>query len=92
MGSKNGGTSKAVYAVRILIGAYLLYIDYQIFNDVMAREGISRIVMLAIMALFLIAGIILIVFSLKALMGVGKQDKKEDGEDADDDGEKFTKI
>lgn len=92
MGSKNGGTSKGVYTVRMLIGAYLLYIDHEIFNDVMAREGISRIVMLVIMALFLVAGIILIVFSLKALTGSGKQDRSEDEEDTGEDGEKFTKI
>ena len=54
-----------------MVGAYLLYIDYQIFGDVMAREGTSRIVMTAFMFIFAVTGIMLIILSGMGLMGSG---------------------
>ena len=70
---KNGGgiPPKATLTIRLLIGAYLLYIDYQIFPDVMAREGISKYVMLGIMVFFAIAGAALIIMSARPLLGLG---------------------
>ena len=69
---------KASLTIRMLIGAYLLYIDYQIFGDVMAREGASKIVMITFMVFFAIVGVFLIIMSLKALTGAGsdKSDEK----------------
>lgn len=68
---ENGGIPpKATLTIRLLIGCYLLYIDYQIFSDVMARDVISKYVMLAIMVFFAVTGIVLIIFSAKALLGI----------------------
>ena len=63
------GDSKAALTIRVIVGAYLLYIDYQIFGDVMAREGVSRYVMLAIMAVFAVVGVLLIIMSIRSLAG-----------------------
>lgn len=81
----NKGATKAVLTIRLLIGAYLLYIDYQIFGDVMAREGTAKYVMLAIMALFAMFGIVLIIMSVRALIR-GEADDAE-AEDMDHDNE-----
>ncbi|MBQ9359519.1 MAG: hypothetical protein IJT96_00615 [Lachnospiraceae bacterium] len=81
----NKGATKASLTIRLLIGAYLLYIDYQIFGDVMAREGASKYVMLAAMALFAVFGIFLIIMSAKALIR-GETDDAE-AEDMDHDNE-----
>ena len=50
------------------VGAYLLYLVYSLFPDVMAREGTSRIVMLAIMAVFGVAGLSLLILGVRALL------------------------
>ena len=86
MFGNNGGRSQAVYLVRILVGAYLIYIDYSIFDDVMAREGTSRVVMTAIMVMFAIVGSALILISARTLLGIssGDEGKKTDGEKTDD--------
>ena len=81
---ENRGTSKSVLTVRLLVGAYLLYLVYQMYDGMMAREGTGRIVLLAFMALFSIAGITLIILSLKGLIGAGDADRK-DGQDKSED-------
>ena len=75
---------KATLTIRLLIGAYLLYIDYQIYGDVMSREGTSRIVMLGIMVLFAVVGVLLIVLSVRALTGAGKEDTSDKDAGSDD--------
>ncbi len=89
------GVSRAALVIRLLIGGYLLYIDYQIFPDVMARQGISRVIMLAIMGLFAIAGITLIIMSGKSLM-TGDYDQgetdKDDPEDIVTDGNEIIDV
>ena len=86
MFGNNGGRSQAVYLVRILVGAYLIYIDYSIFDDVMAREGTSRVVITAIMVMFAIVGVALILISARTLLGIssGGDGMKTDGEETDD--------
>ena len=80
-GNGKGGASNEVYFVRILVGAYLLYIDYQIFDDAMTREGTGRIVMIGFMILFAIVGVVLIMISVRALLGLSSgNEKKEDVE------------
>ncbi len=87
-GKGNGGTSNAVYFVRILVGAHLLYIDYQIFDDAMAREGMGKIVMIGFMILFAITGLVLIMISLRALLGLSSgTEKKEDKENGSKPGD-----
>ncbi len=81
----NKGATKAVLTIRLLIGAYLLYIDYQIFGDVMAREGTSKYVMLLAMALFAVFGIFLIIMSAKAL--IRGETEADEIEDTDHDNE-----
>ncbi|MCR5747686.1 MAG: hypothetical protein K6G03_08250 [Lachnospiraceae bacterium] len=76
--------SKGVLTVRLLIGAYLLYIDYDIFDDVMAREGSSKIIMIAAMVLFAAAGLWLVAMSIKGLMGVDEQGSAEDNKTEND--------
>ncbi|MBQ7584472.1 MAG: hypothetical protein IJT24_07655 [Lachnospiraceae bacterium] len=79
MWNGNGERSNTVYFVRILVGAYLLYIDYQIFNDVMDREGAGRIAMMVFMVLFAIVGTVLILMSARQLLGLSSgKDKKKD--------------
>lgn len=87
MENKGGIPPKATLTIRLLIGVYLIYIDYQIFSDVMAREGISKYIMLAIMVFFIIAGAILIITSARSLLGAGggsgddapsRKDRQED--------------
>ncbi len=78
MKENRGIPPKATLTIRLLIGCYLLYIDYQIFPDVMAREGVSKYVMLAIMVFFAITGIALIIFSAKALPGAGESGSKKE--------------
>ncbi|MCR5774719.1 MAG: hypothetical protein K6G42_06500 [Lachnospiraceae bacterium] len=77
------GDTKAALTIRLLIGAYLLYIDYQIFNDVMAREGISKIVMILFMVLFAVTGVMLIVVNGKKLL-YGGGDRERDRQGSDD--------
>ena len=72
---------KASLTIRMLIGAYLLYIDYQIFGDVMAREGASKIVMIAFMVFFAITGVFLVAMSAKALLGAGEGNAPKDGKE-----------
>ena len=72
---------KASLTIRLLIGAYLLYIDYQVFGDVMAREGISKIVMIICMILFAVIGVFLMIMSGRALLGAGEA--KKPGEETD---------
>ncbi len=62
------GLSKMAIVIRMGVGAYLLYLVYSLFPDVMAREGTSRIVMLAIMAVFGVAGLSLLILGVKALL------------------------
>ncbi len=77
-----GVPPKAVLTIRLLIGLYLLYTDYQIYPDVMAREGTSKIVMIGIMVFFAVAGIILILMSGKELIaGRAGTDGQEAGTD-----------
>ncbi|MBO6147663.1 MAG: hypothetical protein IJ827_01195 [Lachnospiraceae bacterium] len=68
MGRKKAPVPKAVLTVRLLVGAYLLYIDYDIFFDVLARKGASRIIMFIAMALFAVVGVFLIVGSARSLI------------------------
>lgn len=63
-------SSKTVLAVRAMVGAYLLYIDYQIYADVMAREGTSKYVMMGFMALFAIVGITLVTLTVLSFLGL----------------------
>ncbi len=65
--NNRGLPDRAVLTIRLIIGGYLLYIDYQIFDDVMQRQGISKYVMIAFMVLFALAGSILIVLSIRGL-------------------------
>ena len=69
--NNRGGRASTSLVIRLLVGAYLLYIDYQIFADVMAREGTSRIVMTVIMAAFAIIGLSLIILSAMGFLGYG---------------------
>lgn len=71
MGNGKGLPPRAVSTIRLLIGFYLFYIDYQIFPDVMARTGTSKIVMMAFMALFVVAGSALIYTSARNLLSRG---------------------
>ncbi len=62
------GLSKAAVVIRMGVGAYLLYLVYSLFPDVMAREGTSKIVMLAIMVVFGVTGLSLLILGVKALL------------------------
>ena len=87
---ENRGTSKSVLTVRLLVGGYLLYLVYQMYDGMMAREGTGRIVLLAFMALFSVAGITLIIISLKGLLGGGGSDRKDGQDKSEELSEKGT--
>ncbi len=78
---------KASLTIRLLIGAYLLYIDYQVYGDVMAREGISKLVMIICMILFAVIGVFLMIMSGRALLGAGEDKKPEKEADKEADKE-----
>ena len=84
MGRNSGETSNAVLTVRLIVGAYLFYIDYQLFDEVMEKEGTDRIVMIAFMIFFAIAGAVLIVMSARALLGGGSKDTGAEAADGKD--------
>lgn len=87
MDNKDGRASRSLL-IRILVGAYLLYIDYQIFADVMAREGTSRTVMTLIMGAFAVIGLSLIILSVMGFLGYGPWGiSSSSGQDSDDPGE-----
>ena len=77
MGNKKAPVPKAVLTVRLLVGAYLLYIDYDIFFDVLARKGASRIIMFIAMALFAVVGVFLIVKSAGSLIAGDPADTED---------------
>ena len=58
---------KSVLTIRFLVGCYLLYTDYSLIEGAMSRQGGERIVIIAFMVLFLVAGGFLIVHSGKLL-------------------------
>ncbi len=83
--NNRGLPDRAVLTIRLIIGGYLLYIDYQIFDDVMRRQGISKYVMIAFMILFALAGSILIVLSIKGLFRSEEPGQKtEEAPEAED--------
>ena len=64
--NENGGSripQKSVLTIRFLVGCYLLYTDYSLIEGVRSREGGERIVIIAFMILFLVAGGFLIIRS-----------------------------
>ena len=58
---------KSVLTIRFLVGCYLLYTDYSLIEGAMSRQGGERIVIIAFMVLFLVAGGFLIVHSGRLL-------------------------
>ncbi len=78
-GDNNRGLpDRAVLTIRLIIGGYLLYIDYQIFDDVMRRQGISKYVMIGFMVLFALAGSVLIVLSIRGLFRSEEPGRKKE--------------
>ena len=66
--SGSTGPNKAVLTIRAIVGAYLLYLDYQMFEGMMEKQGMEKIAMIAVMAVFAIAAVVLIVLSARGLM------------------------
>ena len=68
---------KSVLTIRFLVGAYLLYTDYSLIEGAMSREGGERIVIIAFMILFLVAGGFLMINSGKLLWDDWKNERAE---------------
>ncbi|MCR5596173.1 MAG: hypothetical protein K6G12_10010 [Lachnospiraceae bacterium] len=66
--------------VRILVGAYLLYADYSVYDDMLLKTGAQKILLIAVMLLFLVAGVALIVTSLRSLYASSTKKDDEDKE------------
>ncbi|MCR5501746.1 MAG: hypothetical protein K6F53_01915 [Lachnospiraceae bacterium] len=60
--------TKTAATLRLVVGGYLLYLDYSVFDYAIHKTGIERIILLLILLLFLIAGGGLIIFSIMALV------------------------
>lgn len=61
------------YLIRVLCGGYLLYLSFQLFNG----DGAGKPVVLAAAALFVLAGLFLIIISIKGLLKKKDPDKPE---------------
>lgn len=59
--------TKAMLNVRILAGVYLLFLVYQMYQGLDTTVGSEKTFMIAAVVVFLAAGILLIVFSARAL-------------------------
>ncbi|MBR1478779.1 MAG: hypothetical protein IJ608_12610 [Lachnospiraceae bacterium] len=62
---------------RLLVGLYLLYADYSVFDDMLLMEGTKRFLLIAVMIIFAAAGILLIVTSAIGLYRWKFGDKKD---------------
>lgn len=78
--------SKMMLTTRVLVGAYLLYVSYSLIESVKTGADSRRLVMAFFLAAFALIGLILIVFSGKALADGrytgGSQDPQKEAEDA----------
>ncbi|MCR5735596.1 MAG: hypothetical protein K6G22_13395 [Lachnospiraceae bacterium] len=61
------------YTVRLIVGGYLLYTDYSVFDYFMSLTGWEKIALGAVLVLFIVAGVYLIVTSLKELISSGNK-------------------
>ncbi len=80
--NKSGFSSQAVLTIRVIIGAYLIYIDYSVWNYVSEQTGGKKIALILLLALFALAGSALIVTSLIALWKdyrASRENKEDDG-------------
>ena len=53
---KRAVPQKSVMTIRLLVGCYLLYIDYSVIGHVGDHEGWQKILLIACLLLFLVAG------------------------------------
>ncbi len=77
--------------IRLLVGIYLLYIDYSVFDYMLERTGGEKIAIIAIMILFLFSGVILIFTSAKSLYE-SKYKKKDDTEETEAESEQEETV
>ncbi len=63
-GKEKADTPPISYLIRVLCGGYLLYLSFQLFTG----DGSGKPVVLAAAALFVLAGLFLIIISIKGLL------------------------
>ncbi|MCR4739251.1 MAG: hypothetical protein K5886_03200 [Lachnospiraceae bacterium] len=81
MNDRRPGVSDSFrYTIRLVVGGYLLYTDYSVFDYFLSRTGWEKIGLGAVLILFLVAGVYLIITSLKELLQKGR-DKDVSPED-----------
>ncbi len=71
--SENQGRSKFVYGIRIACGGYLAYLSWKLTGSVGEAQGWHKAVVIAAIGLFALAGIGLVIFSVRNLLREKKQ-------------------
>lgn len=66
--NKKYTTTKLALILRIAVAAYLLYTVWELRGAPAAHEGAERILFIAAIIVFAIVGIVMGIFSLKALL------------------------
>lgn len=82
---KNKNLSPTSLVVRIIVGGYLLYLAYTLIPAIqVAVDMKEKIFWIAMIALFSIAGLLIVAFSAKALLK-GEYEKAEENEEENSD-------
>lgn len=79
--------TKTAATLRLVVGGYLLYLDYSVFEFAIGRSGWERVIQLLILALFFVAGSALVVFSAIALVKGFLAERKEKDPNAEEPGD-----
>lgn len=61
-------STKASLMIRILVGAYLIYILIELFPKIFISVGVEKIIFTCAVILFACSGIAMIIFSIKDLL------------------------
>ncbi|MCR4657523.1 MAG: hypothetical protein K5770_15055 [Lachnospiraceae bacterium] len=73
---KRGIPEKSVVTIRLLVGCYLLYIDYSVIQNIGNYEGGQKAAIIAFLILFLVVGLYFVVVGCKYLMKDWRQERE----------------
>ncbi len=73
---KRGIPEKSVVTIRLLVGCYLLYIDYSVLPNIGNYEGGQKAAIIAFLILFLVVGLYFVVMGCKYLMKDWRQERE----------------
>ncbi|HAG69845.1 MAG TPA: hypothetical protein DCL38_07725 [Lachnospiraceae bacterium] len=72
---------KSVITIRLLVGCYLLYIDYSVIQNIGNYEGGQKLIIIACLLLFLIVGAYFVIVGARYLWLDWKKERAERAEE-----------